>query len=446
MEQKLHEKYGHVIRVGPNALSFSDLADFEAIYGFNKAIEKGDFYDFARDLRKKSENIFSARTNATHREHRRKVFGPALSGAKIASYEPTVSEHVDVLLSRIELEAKKDTTVNIANLVHRYTLDAILEVLYGPIVCPKPYTDAPTASGILAAFRLASKMAWGVSLLPWIGRLMSTGFVIDFMRKPRYDSKGRLIDMPALAADSRELIFAHPEQVLQSQQSSVVKNWLEVPANDTKKMNPSEIWSEAFNLTLAGPGSTAAALTSILFCLGTPEGQVWQEKIRVESDGIHGVPAPSAPSSIPPIMFAVIKETLRLHAPFPTAFPRTVMPGAEVAIPNLPAPLPVGTMISAHTYVLGRSKKVWGEDAEAWVPGRWLDGGNEKREMEEKFVVFSKGPRGCVGRELAMLLLAKAVLGVLERWEWKSVGNLSGNGFLEMQYEDCSIAFKSCED
>jgi benzoate 4-monooxygenase len=435
-----------VIRVGPNALSFSDLADFEAIYGFNKAIEKGEFYDFGRDRRKRLESIFSAKTDASHREHRRKVFGPALSGAKIAGYEPIVSKHVDVLLSRLEAVVNNDTTANIANLVHRYTLDTLLEVLYGPTICPQPYTDAPTASGILGAFRTKTKMAWGVALLPWFGWLMSTGPVVDMMRKPKYDSKERLIDVAALAADSRKLIFAHPEQALQSQQSSIVRNWLEVPAEDTKKMTPGEVWTEAFNLTFAGPGSTAAALTSILFCLGTPEGQFWQEKIRLEAKGFDAVPASLAMSSVPPVLLAVIKETLRLRAPFPTAFPRTIMPGAEIAIPNLPAPLPVGTLVSAHTYVLGRSKKIWGEDAEEWVPWRWLDGGKEKREMEEKFVVFSKGPRGCVGRELAMLLLAKAVVGVLERWEWKSMGELRGNGFLEMQYEDCRIAFKNREN
>src|SRR5579871_2417222 len=56
VEQKLHEKYGHVIRTGPNSLSFSDLGDFEAIYGFHKSIEKDEFYDFGRDRVKNSES------------------------------------------------------------------------------------------------------------------------------------------------------------------------------------------------------------------------------------------------------------------------------------------------------------------------------------------------------------------------------------------------------
>ena len=43
--------------------------------------------------------------------------------------------------------------------------------------------------------------------------------------------------------------------------------------------------------------------------------------------------------------------------------------------------------------------------------------GAQKQKLEEKFVAFSKGPRSCIGREIAMLMLEKAVVGVLEKWE-----------------------------
>ena len=425
--------------MGPNALSFSSLRDFEAIYGFNKSIEKGEFYDFGREPRTGSESIFSARTDAAHREHRRKVFGPALSGAKIAGYNPVVARHVDVLLSRLDTEVKRNTTVDVAIFVHKYTLDTMLEVIYGEKLSPQPYTDAPTASGTLVAFRMMSKMAWGAALLPWFGWLMSTRVMTDLLRKPKFDTEGRLKDISALVAGSRSLILTHPEQVLHSHQASIVKNWLGVPADDPKKMEPGEVWAEAFNLVFAGLGSTAAALTLVLFCLGTPEGRVWQEDIRLEAKGADVV---ASSTSIPQVLLAVIKETLRHHAPFPTAFPRTIIPGAETAIPNLLAPLPVGTLVSAHTYVLGRSKEIWGEDADKWMPQRWLGSEHDRREMEEKFVVFSKGSRGCVGKDLAMLMIAKAVLGLVGRWKWKSIGEMKGKSFLEMQYEECRIMFQ----
>lgn len=435
--------------MAPNWLSFSDLADFEAIYGFNKSVEKGTFYDFGRNRAKGSESIFSAKTDADHREKRRKVFGPALSNAKIVGYDPVITKNAGVFLSRLELllqnnnnndNSASDRPINIAGLVHRYTIDTMFEVLYGPTVCPQPYTDAPTTRDIPNSLRVVTKMAWCCSLLPFFGWLMSSRPMGALTRRPTRNKQGELTNMSALAAASQSLIFSHREQLTLSKQPSIVKNWAELPADDSRKMSPSEIWVEAFNLVLAGPGSTAAALTAVLFMLGLPEGREWQEKIRLEAQG-QEVKAASVSSF--PVLFAVIKETLRLHPPFPTAFPRTITQGAEGAIPNLPAALPAGTVVSANTFVLGRSKQIWGEDVDEWKPQRWLLESEQKRqEMEDKFVVFSKGSRQCVGRELALLTLAKAVVSVTTRWELRSVGKLKGNSYLEMAYDECWVTFK----
>jgi hypothetical protein len=40
---------------------------------------------------------------------------------------------------------------------------------------------------------------------------------------------------------------------------------------------------------------------------------------------------------------------------------------------------------------------------------------DEKQKLEEKALVLSEGPRGCIGKEIAMLMLKKAVVGVLEK-------------------------------
>lgn len=434
------------MRVAPNWLSFSDLADFEAIYGFNKSVEKGTFYDFGRTRVKGSESIFSAKTDADHREKRRKVFGPALSNAKIVGYDPVISKNAGVFLSRLEQLLQNnnnasDRPINIAGLVHRYTIDTMLEVLYGPAVCPQPYTDAPTTRGIPNSLRVVTKMAWCCSLLPLFGWLMCSRPMGALTRRPTRNKQGELTNMSALAAASQSLIFFHREQLTLSKQPSIVKNWADLPADDSRKMSPSEIWIEAFNLVLAGPGSTAAALTAVLFMLGLPEGQEWQEKIRLEATGLE-VKAASVSSSFP-VLSAVIKETLRLHPPFPTAFPRTITPGAESSIPNLPAALPPGTVVSANTFVLGRSKQIWGEDVEEWKPQRWLlDSEQARQELEDRFVVFSKGSRQCVGRELALLALTKAVISVARRWELHSVGELKGKSYLEMAYDECWMMFK----
>lgn len=467
MEQDLHAKYGPVVRIGPTSLIFSHPTAFEAIYGFNKYFEKGDFYAFARDAHAQADNVFSARTDAAHREHRRKVVGPAFQTSKIAAYEPTVAKNVSILISRLADAlprsikhgsiAKDHPVLNIAPHVHRYTFETAIAVIYGQSTCSQLYThaDPQTAHQTLALYRNLSKWAWAASLLPWLGWLMSTRVATHLTRRPTRDAQGNLTKLSALAARARHLVFAQPEPPTRAEkgeekhQASVLQNFQQIPSSNPTHMQPDEIWRECFNLTIAGPGSTAAALTAVLHRLGRAAGRPWQSRIRASFPPPSSFSSsPSSPSSPSPLLLAVIKETLRLHAPFPTGFPREIAPGAETAIPHLGAPLPVGTLVSANSYVLGRSREVWGPEAETWDPARWLVGDeDERREMEGRFVAFGKGPRGCIGKELALLMVAAAVRGVLERWEVDCVdvglegAELRGNAFLEMQFDECRVRF-----
>jgi hypothetical protein len=53
------------------------------------------------------------------------------------------------------------------------------------------------------------------------------------------------------------------------------------------------------------------------------------------------------------------------------------------------------------------------------VAGGW----DEKQKLEGKFLVFSKGPRGCIRQEIAMLMLEGSVVGVLEKWDPAAKGS-----------------------
>ena len=443
VEQQLHQKYGNVIRTGPTSLSISSLSGFEAIYGFNKAIEKGDFYNFGRDARTSGGSVFSARSEADHRVRRLKTVGPALTMAKIAAYEPIISKNVSVFLSKLaaaQASVEAGSIINIAPIVHRFTFDTIVEVIYGDSLSSQPYTSIRGADGLVEAFKGMSKYAWATSMVPWLSWLMSSRPMIALTRRPTKDTEGNFVGLTAFVNRTRDILLAHPDKTLHSSQPSIAKNYLQVPQDDSKHMLPDEMWRECFNFTFAGPGSTAAALTTILYQLGTEHGRPWQARIRAESSS-HP-PNPNSPS----VLLAVIKETMRLNAPFPTAFPRTITHGAENAIPDLPAPLPVGTLVSANTYILGHSKAIWGADAEAWTPERWLVPERDRKALGDKFVVFSKGSRGCIGREISLIMLSEAVVGVLGQWKIDATGDLRGKAFLEMQYSECEVSLTKVND
>ena len=169
----------------------------------------------------------------------------------------------------------------------------------------------------------------------------------------------------------------------------------------------------------AGTGSTAAGLNAVLYEMALHTE--WQSRVFEELRSL--IPAsPQSSRDLPysdlsklPNLRAVVKESLRLSPPFPSSFPREVsISSGAVTIPGLAAPLPPGTKIGANHYVICRSRAVFGDDADEFRPERWLDpiGDEKQKHMEDAWSVFGRGPRICVAKDLAMMMLYKAVVAV----------------------------------
>ena len=77
-DQRLHNVYGPVVRIGPNTLSFSSVSAAQAIYGFNKSMTKGAFYACFGDPDPEKANMFQTRTAEKHHELRRKMVSGAV--------------------------------------------------------------------------------------------------------------------------------------------------------------------------------------------------------------------------------------------------------------------------------------------------------------------------------------------------------------------------------
>lgn len=99
-------------------------------------------------------------------------------------------------------------------------------------------------------------------------------------------------------------------------------------------------------------------------------------------------------------LHAALSETLRL-------FPAVPVDAKEAAHDDV---LPDGTVVKKGTimgyvpYSMGRMKSLWGDDALAFKPDRWL--GPDGRFLPQplfKFTAFQAGPRTCLGKDSAYL-------------------------------------------
>lgn len=120
-----------------------------------------------------------------------------------------------------------------------------------------------------------------------------------------------------------------------------------------------------------------------------------------------------------PYSSAVIKEVLRLWPPAGTA--RMTIPGAGVAVKT-----PAGETYSldgVHVYncaiIIQRDPEVYGDSADYFVPERWLSGAGDHIPVSA-WRAFERGPRNCIGQELATLE-ARIVLALVSKYDFVKV-------------------------
>ncbi|CAM0880505.1 unnamed protein product [Alopecurus aequalis] len=113
---------------------------------------------------------------------------------------------------------------------------------------------------------------------------------------------------------------------------------------------------------------------------------------------------------------AVLKETLRLHAPLPLLLPRETLQDTELLGYRVPA----RTRVVINAWAIGRDTETW-ERAEEFVPERFVDGSVEYGVCHDDFrsVPFGAGRRGCPGIGFASPSIELALANLLYHFDWE---------------------------
>lgn len=96
---ELHEKYGPVVRYGPNTLSFNDPTALKAIYGHKSNVRKSDFY-LSFPARPNAFSTHTAIDRAAHARKRR-VMSHAFSEAALRGVEEYVLGHIRLFIQKL---------------------------------------------------------------------------------------------------------------------------------------------------------------------------------------------------------------------------------------------------------------------------------------------------------------------------------------------------------
>lgn len=103
-----------------------------------------------------------------------------------------------------------------------------------------------------------------------------------------------------------------------------------------------------------------------------------------------------------PYLNGVCNEVLRLYPTIPVTARLSIRDTTVAGVY-----IPKGTMIFVVPWAINRNPQLWGDDAEDFVPNRWIDKSTGRATMNGgadskfSFLTFLHGPRSCIGERFA---------------------------------------------
>ena len=89
---------------------------------------------------------------------------------------------------------------------------------------------------------------------------------------------------------------------------------------------------------------------------------------------------------------------------------------------------------------MNRSSQIWGSDAHLFRPERWLDGnGKLVSKSAFEFPVFNGGPRSCLGKKMAELMVCWVLVRVVGEFEFQEVLQRDREGNVEERKSQNSL-------
>ncbi|KAH8146325.1 uncharacterized protein LAJ45_09518 [Morchella importuna] len=374
----LHEKYGPVVRIGPNELSYSSASSWKDIYGHvggRKVFTKSSFYNDGTE-----PSVVSERDPHKHGRLRR-LLSNGFSARSLAEQEPVVHQFVDKFIMQIN---KHVTNPKGDDMVKWYTFVAF--DIIGDLAFGDPFgslEDGKTHFWV-------ENVSKGVAAGKWIFAFQKNWILSNLIPQ--------LVPKHLKIAREKHLNYCQGKIDKRLEEKNPKKDLLTVliaKHNAGERFTPGEMRSNSQLIIVAGSETTATFLsgTSFYLCRNPATYKKLVDEIRgafSSYDEITGLATESLP-----YLKAVIDEGLRIYPPVPMGMPR-VSPGETIDGKYVPE----GTIVMTSSYAATHSELNF-HRPDDFVPERWIDPNcTDKKEASQPFLL---GSRVCLGRSLALL-------------------------------------------
>ncbi|KAJ8111437.1 hypothetical protein OPT61_g5972 [Boeremia exigua] len=383
--KSLHEKYGEVVRYGPNHLSYTAPQAWKDIYGHRTATHQANPKNptFSAPKMDGHASVIAIEDEATH-GRRRRIFSHAFSDRALMEQQDLVERYVRRLIELVRTKARENRTrgLDIVKMYNWTTFDIIGDLTFGEDL--ENLASGKNSAWIDLVFKNIKTQVLGqciahYQLLAWLMRSLTPKSSLEQAQttmRNSHDSVGRRLKLGK--EGNRPDIWG-----------LVLKN------EGMNGMPRGEMDANSFLFMVAGSETTATLMSGATWLLLknpdkykklTAEIRAVQRESDIDAASLRHMK----------YLVAVIEEALRWYPPVPFGLERLVPKGGNRIMDDV---LPENVIVvchSPHNFLY----------PDEFIPERWIPEETDYKkyhefDRREASQPFSTGPRNCLGKNLA---------------------------------------------
>ncbi|OAG42902.1 hypothetical protein AYO21_02853 [Fonsecaea monophora] len=377
--QEIHDKYGDVVRIGPNELSFRSASAVKHLVG---KVNKGAYFETS--VYTEGEGVpINALVDFEEHKQRRRLWDSAFNQKSLKSFSPMFNRLLDRLIG--ELHKFEGQTVNFVDWCDYYAFDVMGELAFAKdfgLITGEGNRDY---SGFI---RSGLKIFFVVSNIPWISPL---AYYFPISEEVKQQSI-KFRELGSKQYDERRLQGTEPHDIFSHLIDSYTKH---------AKNAEAHLRADSPVLFIAGSDTTSTTM-AFLFYFVLRDRKVYKrlrDEIDQAWDGKSPLEAGMLGIETCPYLHGAIQEALRLVPPAPNGMQRRLIRDTEIDGHFIPA----GTLVSVNAWAAQRHAKHFTNPLD-FVPERWIDSERDKEwnHVPMAYIPFGIGSYLCIGRALAM--------------------------------------------
>ncbi|KAF1365571.1 cytochrome P450 3A19, partial [Lizonia empirigonia] len=399
----LHDRYGDVVRVGPNTVSFATVGALSSVHhekswGDDGTFTKEGTIEWLLGLMAWPAPNILTKTDVKGHARLRKAVQPAFSAKELRKQEPIEQEWITRFNRFLDAAAESNAEINITEHMSHLIWDMLSDLAFGEPLARSQLVKFNRLKRLACAMAPMLEVMQSILTLPLVGaftRWIVTAFPQAFQLPRDILPTGTFRTTLERTDRGHDFLSA----IIGAQEKGIV-------------LSQDELQSNAAMLVMVGQDATVTCLSSTLyFLLRDPQHMTnLQNEVRghfKSEDGINGLAIAGLP-----LLNGSINEAMRLLSPANGTGTHRLSNGGSVEGIYIPA----GITVAVDQYTIQRSPKYW-RDPEAYRPERWASvdeqGSEFDNDLHSAYRPFLLGPRACLGRELALqivrLVLARLV-------------------------------------